>query len=295
MSDAKGEDQARAEVQQYWNTHPISTDSVPFEKGSAESFEAIYERWERDLDERRASFAREIAGKRLLEVGCGIGIDGRYLSENGVVYQAVDFSRESLKLARKHFGMKSLPQRFVNGDGRTLPFADETFDVFFSSGVLHHIPAMERACAEAVRVLKPGGRARVMLYHRHSYHYLLVHYIVRPLIWTLLKLPFGIGGTIARGLPSKFRDTYEICERHGFSADTILYASTDTSTAGDANWNPLSYFVTRADVRRMFAGLDDFEFHTTDLKYFPIPIPAVRRFVEGRWGFFLQIDARKPE
>jgi len=151
---------------------------------------------------------------------------------------------------------------------------------------------MQGACREAVRVLKPGGTARIMLYHRDSYHYGLVRYLVTPLVWALLQLPFGLGGAIAHFLPRKFRETYEICVEDGFGLDRILSISTDTSTAGEANYNPLSYFVTRDEVRGLFAGLEEFDFYTTDLKYFPLPF--LRRAVEDRWGFFLQITAKKP-
>ncbi|MFT5440982.1 MAG: SAM-dependent methyltransferase [Myxococcota bacterium] len=280
----------RGEAGRYWNAHPIATSSVPFEKGTEESFDAIFERWERDVTPRRLEFLKSCSGKKLLEIGCGIGIDGRFFSSNGAEYQAVDMSRESLKLAQKHFNMKDLVARFTNGDATRLPFEDNSFDVVYSSGVLHHIPDMKAACREAVRVLRPGGTARVMLYHKASYHYWLVHYAVRPLVWLLLKLPGG--DAIANRLPSKFRETYEICRDDGFDADRILSISTDTSGAGEANYNPLSYFVTADDVRELFAGLEDFEFYTTDLKYFPLPF--WRRAVEDRWGFFLQIKARKP-
>jgi ubiquinone/menaquinone biosynthesis C-methylase UbiE len=242
------------------------------------------------MSPRRLLFLESCQGQRLLEIGCGIAIDGRYFASHGVDYNAVDLSGESLGLARRHFELKGLPPRFSNADATRLPFADGTFDVVYSSGVLHHVPDMRAACSEAVRVLRPGGRARIMLYHRHSYHYLLVHYVVRPLVWLLLHLPFG--DKLARMLPDKFRQTYEVCRQDGFDAQRILSVSTDTSTPGEANYNPLSYFVTAGGVRELFAGLEDFEFYTTDLKYFPLPFG--RAAVEKRWGFFLQITARKP-
>jgi SAM-dependent methyltransferase len=280
----------REEAGAYWNAHPIATDSVPHPRGTEESFDAIFERWERRMSERRLAFLNSCRDKRLLEIGCGIGIDGRYFSSHGVKYQAVDMSRESLKLARRHFTMKDLLPRFANADATRLPFDDDTFDVVYSSGVLHHVPNMVEACREAVRVLRPGGTARIMLYHRASYHYLLVHWLVRPLVWLLLALPFGTA--IARRMPDKFRQTYEICLEDGFSADRILSISTDTSTPGESNYNPLSYFVTQSEVRTLFAGLEGFEFYTTELKYYPLPF--MRKAVEDRWGFFLQITARKP-
>jgi SAM-dependent methyltransferase len=292
MKDGSQEpvEQRRTQTRRYWDAHPIATDSVPYERGTIDSFDAIFARWEQAMTPRRLEFLDSCRGKRLLEIGCGIGIDGRYLSSIGAQYQAADLSRQSLRLAQRHFALKGLAPRFANADATRLPFADETFDVVYSSGVLHHVPDMRAACREAVRVLRPGGTARIMLYHRASYHYALVHWLVRPLVWLLLALPGG--GAIARLLPDKFRQTYEICRKDGFDADRILSISTDTSTPGESNYNPLSYFVTRDEVRDLFAGLEDFEFYTTILSYFPLPF--LRRAVEDRWGFFLQITARKP-
>ena len=287
-NDSLGEKREKAGG--YWNAHPIATDSVSHARGSDESFEAIYERWERSMSPRRLAFLKSCRDKRLLEIGCGIAIDGRFFSSNGVDYHAVDMSIVSLRLARQHFETKALPPRFSNADAVRLPFDDGTFDVVYSSGVLHHVPDMAAACREAVRVLRPGGVARLMLYNRASYHFLLVHWLVRPLVRLLLALPNG--RAIARRMPDKLWQTYEICSQDGFDADLILSISTDTSKPGARNYNPLSYFVTQADVRRLFPGLDDFEFYTTLLNYYPFPF--LRGAVERRWGFFLQITARKP-
>jgi ubiquinone/menaquinone biosynthesis C-methylase UbiE len=281
----------RSATRRYWDAHPIATDSVPHPRGTRESFDAIFEGWERCMDPRRLAFLDACAGKRVLEVGCGIAIDGRYLASHGARYQAVDLSRESLRLAAAHFAMKALRGGFANADATRLPFADGSFDVVMSIGVLHHVPDMESACREVVRVTRPGGTVRVMLYNRHSYHFLLVDRVVRPLIWLLQKLPFG--ARLAGFAPRKFREIDAICRRHGFDRQRVLSASTDWSQPGEGNFNPLSYFVSVGDVRRLFAGLTEFRFYRTDLKYFPIP--WLRVPVERRFGFFLQMTARKPD
>lgn len=281
----------RAAVRRYWDAHPISSHSVRYDSGTAESFDAIYERWQRRMNPRRLAFLDACAGEQLLEVGCGIAVDGRYLASHGTRYQAVDLSRQSLKLARKHFALNDLPVRFANADATRLPFADGTFGIVYSVGVLHHVPDMRAACREVVRVVRPGGTVRVMLYNRRSYHYLLVHYLVRPLLWLLLHLPFG--AKVARLAPEKLRQMYEISRRHGFDRERILSVSTDWSEPGEDDFNPLSYFVSEREARDLFAGLADFQFYTTDLKYFPLP--WFRELVERRWGFFLQCTARKPE
>lgn len=286
--DSPGAD--RDAVRRYWDAHPISTDSVPWARGTAESFDAIYARWERDMNPRRLGFLQSCAGERLLEVGCGIAIDGRFLTSHGAHYQAVDLSMESLKLASQHFRLMDFPARFANADGTRLPFADETFDVVYSVGVLHHVPDMAAACREVARVTRPGGRVRLMFYHRHSYHYALVHFVLRPLIWLLLTLPGG--AKLAKLAPTKVRNMFEVCRRFGFDAQRVLNISTDTSTAEEDDFNPLSYFLGTEDVKRLFARLEDFEFYTTNLRGFPLRF--LHGFVERRWGFFLQVTARKP-
>jgi len=276
-------------VQRYWDEHPISTDSVVHERGSRESFDAIYERWKGSGTSRREQFLRECRGRRVLEVGCGIAIDGRFLSENGVDYQAVDLSRNSLKLASEHFRQNGLRRHFVNGTATGLPFRDGTFGMVYSIGVLHHVPDTPGACREVTRVLAPGGNLRVMFYHRRSYHYFLVCFVVRPLIWLLLHLPFG--DRLARLGPAKLRSMYEISRDHGFSKKRLLDISTDTSEAGEDNYNPHSSFYDERDLRRIFDEFEDVELWTTDLKYYPFRWG--REWLTRRYGFFLHMTARK--
>jgi len=279
----------RHQIQHYWDAHPISTDSVDFERGSRESFEAIYARWQKAGTPDRQKFLEMCRTVKVLEVGCGIAIDGRFLSENGVDYHAVDLSRQSLKLACEHFRHNDLRQRFANADATRLPFADGTFGLAYSIGVLHHVPDTPRACQEIARVIEPGGELRVMFYCRDSYHHGLVTHVVRPLIWLLLHIPFG--SRIARMGPAKLQSMFEIIQKHGFSKQRLLDISTDTSEAGDDNFNPHSSFYTERELREIFQGFEDFDFWKTDLKYFPLP--WLRDFVERKWGFFLQMTARK--
>jgi SAM-dependent methyltransferase len=74
-------------------------------------------------------------------------------------------------------------------DGERLPFASESFDVVYSNGVLHHTPDTAGAIREVHRVLRPGGTAKVMLYHRNSLNY-----------WFEIVLRRGLlGGEFLRG------------------------------------------------------------------------------------------------
>lgn len=278
-------------VRRYWDAHPVATDSAPFGRGTKEQFDAIYGNWRSHGTSHRREFLESCRTGRVLEVGCGLSMDGRFLSENGVDYQAVDLSIESLKLATEHFRQNGLSRRFTNADATRLPFRDGTFDLVFSIGVLHHVPDTQAACREVGRVVRPGGTLRVMFYNRHSYHVFLVSYVVRPLIWLFLRLPFG--DRLARLGPSKLRVMYEISREHGFGTRRLLDISTDTSAAGEDNFNPHSSFHTDREMRELFDEFEDFKFWKTDLRYFPLP--WLRRFVERRYGFFIQMTARKRD
>src|SRR5207249_8761573 len=113
----------------------------------------------------------QFAGQRLLEVGCGMGTDLLQFSRGGAQVTGVDLTPRSIEITRKHFELYEQPGKFAISDAEHLPFAGETFDVVYSNGVLHHTPDTAGAVNEIYRVLRPGGLARVMLYHRNSWNY----------------------------------------------------------------------------------------------------------------------------
>ena len=82
----------------------------------------------------------------------------------------MDFTPRSVEISRQHFRVYEMHADFSLADAENLPFDADTFDVFYSNGVLHHTPDTERTIAEAHRVLKPGGTAKVMLYYRNSFY-----------------------------------------------------------------------------------------------------------------------------
>jgi ubiquinone/menaquinone biosynthesis C-methylase UbiE len=229
-------------LRSYWDAHPIATDSVPFEPGTSESFEAIYAKYQIETDQMRLEFLEDCRGGKVLEVGCGIGMDSRFLTENGIDHFAIDYSFRSLKLAHRHFDLHSLRKRFINADAVALPFPDDEFGLVMSIGVIHHIVGTQEACRELMRVCKPGGRVRVMFYNRNSYHFALVNFIVRPLIWLMLRLP--LLEALLSIAPAKFKHMYQISKQHGLSRQLLLAISADTSFAGENNFIPKSGFWT---------------------------------------------------
>jgi len=123
----------------------------------------------------------QFAGRRLLEVGCGMGTDLLQFARGGAHVTGIDLTARSLEISRRHLSLYGESGDFANADCERLPFADESFDVVYSNGVLHHTPDTAGAVREIHRVLRPGGLARVMLYHRGSWAY-----------WSQVILRYGI-------------------------------------------------------------------------------------------------------
>jgi len=125
----------------------------------------------------------DFAGQRLLEVGCGMGTDLLQFARGGAKVTGVDLTPRSIETSRRHLELYQQSGEFAIADCERLPFADESFEVAYSNGVLHHTADTAGAVREIHRVLRPGGQARVMLYHRRSFGYLtqviLLHGIFR--------------------------------------------------------------------------------------------------------------------
>ena len=156
-------------VREFWETHINNEYYTDKERGTAAYFDEIERkryRWHYHLRELFESL-RGSSG-RLLEVGCGIGVDSVQLALCGFDVTGVDLTDSAIEVARQHARMRGLSIVFRAGNGERLDFGDETFEAVYSFGVLHHTPDIRAAVAEIYRVLKPGGKAYVMLYHRNS-------------------------------------------------------------------------------------------------------------------------------
>ena len=107
-------------------------------------------------------------GKRVLEIGVGLGADHQRFAENGADLYGIDLTDRSVEHTGRRLAALRLVSKLGVGDAERLGFLDGFFDIVYSWGVLHHSPDTQRAVAEVWRVLKPGGSARVMIYHKWS-------------------------------------------------------------------------------------------------------------------------------
>ena len=137
-------------------------------------YDAFSERYDRGrsrgyhrlIDDQAAELVRERGtDKRVLEVGCGTGLILERVSRFAGHAEGIDLSPGMLALARQR-GLS-----VQEASATALPFADATFDLVYSFKVLAHVPDIERALAEMVRVVQPGGHVIFDVYNRHSIRY----------------------------------------------------------------------------------------------------------------------------
>ena len=167
-------DAYKEQVQDQWNYNPVGTHYATktkphtlewFKEVEAHRY-GVYAPWMPSLMEFDGH-----AGEHVLEIGGGIGTDLSQFASHGAQVTDLDLSDGHLDHAKENFALRQLQGRFVHDDAESLPFEDDTFDVVYSNGVLHHTPNTRRVVQEIRRVLKPGGTAIVMMYAEHSLHY----------------------------------------------------------------------------------------------------------------------------
>lgn len=123
-----------------------------------------------------ASFS-DADGKSVLEIGVGAGSDFEQWCHHARHATGVDLTDAAIALTSERLGLRGMPEdryTLLRADAENLPFDDDTFDIVYSWGVLHHTPDTSRAFAEVRRVLRPGGSLRAMIYHIPSWGGLVV-------------------------------------------------------------------------------------------------------------------------
>jgi len=160
------------DVQSYWDRRPCNIRHSQKSRDTKEYFEDVTAR-KYMVEPHIPGFADYAAwkGKKVLEIGCGIGTDARQFAQAGADYTGVDLSSESLAVARKGFELFGLKGTFIQANAEELeaklPF--ENFDLIYSFGVIHHTPHPEKVIAAIRKLIKPNGTLKIMLYAQNSW------------------------------------------------------------------------------------------------------------------------------
>jgi SAM-dependent methyltransferase len=156
---------SKTAVADFWNAEPCGTRYLGEKSEFEEHSRARYQLEPHIFDFAGFTSAR---GLRVLEIGVGIGADYEQWLKAGAIATGVDLSTSSLERAQRRCELAGFVPDLRLADAENLPFGSNSFDVVYSYGVMHHSPNTAKCLTEARRVLKPGGEARIMLYHHAS-------------------------------------------------------------------------------------------------------------------------------
>lgn len=202
-----------------------------------------------------AQFTRH-HGKRVLEVGVGAGSDHLQWARAGAECYGVDLTRRAIETTQARFDLYGFKTNLRQIDAEILPFPDDSFDVVYSWGVIHHAEHPEQIVQEVRRVLKPSGLFIGMLYGRHS--------LVAAKLWVKYAL--------LRGRP--WRTLSDVIWHHMESPGTKAY--------------------TLSELRNVFAEFRSAELTPLQTIYDQSHLPAwLCGLVPSRYGWFIAVRAIK--
>jgi len=162
------------EVAEYWNARPCNIRHSPAPIGTSEYFDQVESRryFVEPHIPKFAEFDRW-RGKRVLEIGCGIGTDTINFARRGAEVTAMDISEQSVKIAEQRARTYGLGRRirFYAGNAEELSgfVPVEAYDLIYSFGVIHHTPQPKRVVEQIKRYARPGSTIKIMVYHRWSW------------------------------------------------------------------------------------------------------------------------------
>jgi ubiquinone/menaquinone biosynthesis C-methylase UbiE len=254
----------KEQVHDYWNRQPCETAiGDNYEEASLKYFDDIaFKRYERYPFIKKYAEPWNLRGKRVLEVGCGVGTDLVMFARDGADVTAIDLTERSVELAKRNLMLHCCTGDVRVADAEHLPFKDNYFDFVYSCGVLHHTTDTLKAISEIHRVLKPDHEACIMLYNKKS----LVS-VQMYIMFGLLRLrPFA-----------KLDDLYS---KYHESPGTKVYTEKEI----------MGIFVNWSDVR-IYNQRTPYDLRYSRKKYLPV---ALGKFLVPKGlGFFNFIKAKK--
>ena len=191
---ASFEDTPLTKVSEYWNARPCNIRHSPKPVGTREYFDEVEERkyFVESHIPRFADFAKW-KGKKVLEIGCGIGTDTISFARAGAQVTAVDLTEKSLEVARQRAKVFGFDDRIrflqANAEKLSETVPVERYDLVYSFGVIHHTPHPDRVLDEVRKYVGPGSTVKIMVYNRWSWKVLWILFVYgKGQFWKLDRL-----------------------------------------------------------------------------------------------------------
>ena len=286
------------DVRDFWSTHPC---------GSQYSSNTDRKRYFEEIETHRYKKIRSIKGiagfdkfkgKKVLEVGCGLGTDGRQFARNGAIYTGINLDAGSTFYATDGFNLLNVPGQVIQMNAEKMEFPNETFDHIYSHGVIHHSPNTEQIVREMYRVLRPGGTINVMIYNRTSINYYFEILFLRK-IFRLLLYPKWAPGFFSKitGFEKSLLERHrEIMVNEKMTKERWIAINTDGPDC------PIAKVYNQKEADKMFVdsgfkGIENFRryFNKEHYSFIGKLIPNSFADVLGnRFGWHRWIKASKP-
>lgn len=263
------------QVQNYWNERPCNIRHSNKKVGTKEYFEEVEHR-KYMVEPHILKFAdfNRWNGKKVLEIGCGIGTDTMMFAKAGAIVTAIDYSEESIKLAKiraRVYEQNNIIFHHANVERLSREIPVEEYDLIYSFGVLHHTPNPGMAISELKKFMGKHTELRIMVYHHDSF----------KAIGAQLRHPF-------------------------WAADKAIAMHSEAQTGC-----PVTYSYTTESVKRLLTGLAVIDMSIEHI--FPYIVPLYKRYeykkvwyfrilpqwlfraLERRFGWHLCVTACLPE
>jgi 2-polyprenyl-3-methyl-5-hydroxy-6-metoxy-1,4-benzoquinol methylase len=164
-------------ITDYWNRQPCNVNHSRAPVGTLQYFQEVTDKRYR-AEPHILDFAgfHHWRGRRVLEIGCGIGTDAEQFARHGAQYTGIDLSAASIDICRQRFDLLDLTGEFIEGSVTDLDFLKQLgqFDLVYSYGVLHHFPGIQQHIENISAIVDTRGEFRFMVYAKNSWKYAMI-------------------------------------------------------------------------------------------------------------------------
>lgn len=275
------------QIEEFWNVNLCGHHFVKAPYPSKEFFEQYTEfRYKKTHHLNTYIDWSAAKDKDVLEVGLGIGADATRWGKNAKSYTGVDLTDEAVHATQAHFNLLGLKGKIIKGNAEQLELPDNSFDLVYSHGVLHHTTHIDRTFSEINRVLRSNGEFIVMLYCKQSFNYW-----IRIQLWFrfrfLIALLFDILGKKQSDLWKGHLNNFRKKGWKYFGWSEWYHHCTDGPDCEIAN------IYTRSEVKKML-GKAGFKVEKMKQAHFPAGLPPkIEQKIASAMGFHLIAWAKK--